>query len=270
MTEEERLKRNAYHREYRRKNAQKIREAQKRYDQEHKEERRQYKKEYSAKNRDKIAESRREYLTNYRKTVLAHGTARREAENKRSLEYYHENREKVAAKKKEKLASRTPEQKEKAAMKRKESRANRTPEQIEKDRETKRASVARQRQTDPCYRVLRNIRNAVSKELLGVRKDHAGPKDGYCKYVGCSKETLKTHIESLFKDGMSWENHGKVWHLDHIVPISLGKKDFTLLLKLSHYKNLQPLFAVENIRKGDSLPEVWPEGVPFTRSDFGL
>jgi len=38
-------------------------------------------------------------------------------------------------------------------------------------------------------------------------------------------------------------------------------------MRLNHYKNLQPLPTIENIRKSDSLPEVWPEGVPFTREE---
>lgn len=62
---------------------------------------------------------------------------------------------------------------------------------------------------------------------------------------------LKSHLESLFTEGMSWDNYGK-WHIDHIKPCSLFnheiKSDFIECWSL---KNLQPLWASENIKKGD-------------------
>lgn len=68
--------------------------------------------------------------------------------------------------------------------------------------------------------------------------------------IGCSKTTLKKHLESLFLPGMSWENRGK-WHIDHIVPIAafdlLNESEF---LAAFHYKNLQPLWASDNLAKG--------------------
>lgn len=38
--------------------------------------------------------------------------------------------------------------------------------------------------------------------------------------LGCSYSELKTHLESLFKDGMSFFNYGTVWEIDHKIPIS--------------------------------------------------
>lgn len=32
-------------------------------------------------------------------------------------------------------------------------------------------------------------------------------------------EEFKNHIENLFLEGMSWDNHGE-WHIDHIIPVS--------------------------------------------------
>ena len=52
---------------------------------------------------------------------------------------------------------------------------------------------------------------------------------------------------------MNWENAGK-WHLDHIYPVSLAK-DEEELLKLNHYTNFQPLWAVDNIKKGNKIIE---------------
>lgn len=52
---------------------------------------------------------------------------------------------------------------------------------------------------------------------------------------------------------MSWENRGNFgWHVDHIKPCAsfdLTKPEEQA--KCFHYTNLQPLWARENIAKGD-------------------
>jgi len=70
--------------------------------------------------------------------------------------------------------------------------------------------------------------------------------------LGCSFDYFKNHIESKFTDGMTWENRSK-WHIDHIIPISSAKTEAEIL-KLNHYTNLQPLWAADNIRKGNKMP----------------
>ena len=48
---------------------------------------------------------------------------------------------------------------------------------------------------------------------------------------------------------MSWSNFGEC-HIDHKIPISWGKTEDDII-KLNHYKNLQPLWAEENLSKGN-------------------
>jgi hypothetical protein len=67
--------------------------------------------------------------------------------------------------------------------------------------------------------------------------------------LGCSLEQFKNHIESLFLNGMNWENIGK-WHVDHIKPISLGNTEEEIY-KLNHYTNFQPLWAKDNLKKSN-------------------
>ena len=50
---------------------------------------------------------------------------------------------------------------------------------------------------------------------------------------------------------MNWENQGE-WHLDHIYPVSLAK-DEQELIKLNHYTNFQPLWAADNLLKGNKV-----------------
>lgn len=68
--------------------------------------------------------------------------------------------------------------------------------------------------------------------------------------LGCSLADFREYIESKFKSGMSWDNHGE-WHLDHIRPLAsfdLSNRDE--FLKAVHFTNIQPLWALENKIKG--------------------
>lgn len=71
------------------------------------------------------------------------------------------------------------------------------------------------------------------------------------QYIGCTLQQLKFHLEKQFKDGMTWENQGK-WHIDHIIPLSSAKTEEELY-KLCHFSNLQPLWAVDNIKKSNKI-----------------
>jgi len=72
--------------------------------------------------------------------------------------------------------------------------------------------------------------------------------------TGCSWDELKIYLEKQFVDGMTWDNYGK-WHIDHIQPccaFDLTKESDQK--KCFHYTNLQPLWAIDNLKKsGKSL-----------------
>ena len=69
--------------------------------------------------------------------------------------------------------------------------------------------------------------------------------------LGCSCEEFLKHIQGQFLDGMNWDNRKK-WHLDHIIPIS-SAKTYDEIIALNHYTNFQPLWAIDNIRKGNKI-----------------
>ena len=93
---------------------------------------------------------------------------------------------------------------------------------------------------------------------LGVRLNLAIRAGGGCKdqsvlrIIGCTVPELNAHIEAQFKRGMSWENYGSVWHVDHIVPCSyfdLNRHDEQR--RCFNFTNLRPLWAEQNIREGN-------------------
>ena len=71
--------------------------------------------------------------------------------------------------------------------------------------------------------------------------------------IGCSKEELIKHLESQFIEGMTWENWSlNGWHIDHIRPISsFDLSDPAQAKECFHYSNLQPLWAIDNLKKSD-------------------
>ena len=104
--------------------------------------------------------------------------------------------------------------------------------------------------TEPEVRLRSNISRRIRDGLSGRRK-LANTKT----LLGCSIEELRIYLETKFQPGMSWENYGyHGWHIDHIRPVS----SFDLLDEEQqrvcfHYTNLQPLWAEENMQKGDRL-----------------
>uniref|UniRef100_A0A0G4G841 Uncharacterized protein n=1 Tax=Chromera velia CCMP2878 TaxID=1169474 RepID=A0A0G4G841_9ALVE len=91
------------------------------------------------------------------------------------------------------------------------------------------------------------------------------------EYLGCSFPELKAHLEKDNFDGnpgMSWENYGSLWHVDHIVPIMFAgadgqKPDRDTLVSRLHYSNLQPLWSGDNLRKGNRFVGKPPPLLPL-------
>lgn len=71
------------------------------------------------------------------------------------------------------------------------------------------------------------------------------------RLLGCSWEELKSHIESKFLPGMSWENRHE-WHVDHIIPLASAKSPEEIE-QLCKWHNLQPLWRLDNLKKGAKI-----------------
>lgn len=91
-------------------------------------------------------------------------------------------------------------------------------------------------------RVSSLIRTAIVKR--GYRKDSKT-----CDILGCDWPSFRRHIELQFLSGMKWDNRSE-WHIDHIVPMASAKSKEEAL-QLNHYTNLRPMWAEDNLSKGD-------------------
>jgi len=118
--------------------------------------------------------------------------------------------------------------------------------------EYKKRVNARQKEryhSDPQYRLKKLLRARLRMALKGLAKSAST-----MKLVGCSISHLKDHLEKQFLPGMTWKNHGPVWHIDHMMPCaSFDLSDPEQQRQCCHYTNLQPLWGPENMSKGDSI-----------------
>ena len=97
------------------------------------------------------------------------------------------------------------------------------------------------RQTDPSYKLHRNLRSGFHRWIKGNRKTCRTEQ-----YVCCTYKELLDHLESQFEEGMTWENHGE-WQIDHFKAQS--RFDPTIeeeAFKCWHWTNLQPMWAEIN------------------------
>lgn len=132
-------------------------------------------------------------------------------------------------------------------------------EEIEQKKIDREIYLAERRVIARIARVLKSrIREAVKGEWKHGRTQ---------ELLGCSIEFFRAYIESLWTEGMSWENHtNRGWHLDHIIPCAF----FDLTneeeqKRCFHYTNYQPLWWKPNISKGSLY-----NGVRYGRSPFKL
>ena len=112
-------------------------------------------------------------------------------------------------------------------------------------RQYKYASI--KRKTDPYFKLMGNLRNRIYCVLKGKIKKSTRTLN----LLGVENiSEVKLHLEKQFKPWMNWKNHG-LWHIDHIE--ACAKFDLTCPEQQRicfNYKNLQPLSATDNLRKG--------------------
>lgn len=155
-----------------------------------------------------------------------------------------ERRRKEKSKHKDRYRERSREWSKKNPEKRKEI--------LKRSRERCRGQIREyernKRATDLNFKLRQNMRARVK---LALKAQRAVKAKGTCELIGCTIQELRSHLESQFQHGMTWNNYG-TWHIDHIKPLALfDLTDATQQLQAFHWSNMQPLWAHENLLKSD-------------------
>lgn len=160
---------------------------------------------------------------------------------------YQDNKERISKKNKANRAERSEYQR-KYIEDNRQPLLNKRRKYTAENREIIREQRRRYRKKSPMNEFMRNSLNRILTNWKGKRED-AERENGYT----CNE--LRKHIESQFKEGMSWNNRSE-WHIDHIKPISLFLKDGETDPKvINALSNLQPLWALENQSKSCKYEE---------------
>lgn len=136
---------------------------------------------------------------------------------------------------------------------REKRKANSTAEELNERKRIIYLKYKLRRKVDIQFRLRVNLRARLKQALKKSNSPKEYRKSSTMEYIGLNYKELKEYLESKFLEGMSWENYGK-WHIDHIYPMS--KVDLTKqenIKKVMNYKNLQCLWAVDNIKKGAKI-----------------
>lgn len=168
----------------------------------------------------------------------------KECVNSYQRKIWQNNKEEVANKRKERRLKKIDAYRNSEAIRRKSWRTKHKEEINKKYREYMRTYRANNVQL--------RITKTVSKAFkTGLKIKHS--KNAIFSKLGYTLQDLMEHLQNQFSDGMNWENYGQ-WHIDHITPQSwlpYDSIDDENFHKCWCLQNLQPLWAKDNISKGN-------------------
>ena len=207
MTREEK---NAYQREWRKRNSDKIKAQNKKYRETNKEKIEAYHKEWRDKNRDRLNEQQRQK--------------------------YRENPDAFKERKERYVSSHLEQVKEARKRYKNENRQKCTDYERTK------------KQTDPIYRFRTSFTCLISGYLR--KKNYKGGKKTWeivgCDFE-TFLEYIKSRFEDGMTMENYGHGEGK-WNIDHIIPICTARTDEDIE-KLNHYSNLRPMWASDNYKR---------------------
>lgn len=107
--------------------------------------------------------------------------------------------------------------------------------------------VSQRRQNDINFKISYNLRTRFHSFISTKGKKTFG-------ILGMPCETFLSWIEFQFEEGMSWDNYGVDWHLDHILPVSKFNLENETDQKVCfNWANFQPLYSQDNLSKSNSI-----------------
>ena len=81
------------------------------------------------------------------------------------------------------------------------------------------------------------------------------PDGEYGRALGCDGPTIVAHIEAQLTDGLTWENYGERWQIDHNISLLCdpgaagGLPSATEIRDRCHYTNLRPIAIADHRAK---------------------
>ena len=205
-------------------------------------------REYKQSNKEIIKEWRKEYNKEYYQANKEKMKEYYQANKERMKEYQKEYKKQYRQANKEKIKESNKEYREANKEYYKEYFKEYHQVNKEKINEMAKEYQRERRKTDPLFKMKCNLRNRTWKAFKnkGYSKNTRTQK-----ILGVDWEVAKQHIERQFKKGMNWNNQGE-WHIDHIIPLA-SANTLERLEELSHYTNLQPMWAIDNLIKNDKI-----------------
>jgi len=114
--------------------------------------------------------------------------------------------------------------------------------------------VKKRYHTDPIYKIISLHRTRLRYALKSQNAIKLVRKSA--ELFGCGVAEIKIHLEKQFSPTWNWKNHGTVWHIDHIKPLSkFDLKNEIEQKKAFHYTNLQPMLKQDNLKKHNHFQE---------------
>ena len=108
--------------------------------------------------------------------------------------------------------------------------------------------------SDPGFRLRSRLSSELSVALRGELNGKPRAFKKIAAYVGKTVPELLDQFEKEFSPGMTRDNYGSVWQVDHIVPsASFDHASEAEVLACWHWSNLRPAFKEENQNKGDRV-----------------
>ena len=207
-----------------------------------------------------ISEKKKEYIRTYRAANKEKEKAYRAANKEKRKAYLKGNKEKI---KEYKKAYNEDNKKKVKAIKKANYEANREKIKAKSSAWTKanpkRVRAIKKKAKDKMLSTPEGkLINAMRSRIHKIIKINQKVKNKHTlELLGCDGKFLKKHPEKQFSKGMSWGNYGE-WHVDHIIPVDYFLKnhdfnDVEIQKECFNYNNLQPLWAVENIKKRNKI-----------------
>jgi hypothetical protein len=235
-----------------------------------KEKQKEYQKQWYQNNKERVLEESKQYYLDNKERVLEYAEQYRldnkekqkeyqkqwyQDNKEKQNEYYQDNKEKQKEYQKQWYQNNKEEKKEwyqnnkeRVLEYDKQYRLDNKERIKEYKKQYNKQYQKEQYNSDPLFKFKNNCR---SRTRQAFKRNSWKKNGGTEKLLGCDWKTAMNHIESQFEPWMNWDNHGE-WEIDHIIPLALAntKEEMNLLF---NYKNLQPLLAEDNRKKGDRV-----------------